>query len=99
MRFLIAIAFIALISVAYMGENEKKEDEKKDKDHHYMLKFRKCMCIKHIPGACLKLKCCEYYKLIPERVVSEICKYGPCKFFKKKDIKEGTTEKEATVSK
>lgn len=93
MRFLIAILLLALVSFAYMGEDKLDEKPKKI----YKLMKRACVCIKKIPGACLKLKCCETYLLIPEKVHIHKCKYGPCKFEKK--IHKKHPEKYPTLAK
>ena len=97
MKFLVALIFIALVATAYMGEPMKKMPKKEPK---YMLKKRMCVCIKKIPGFCLKLRCCEIYLLIPEKVMTEKCKFGPCKFEKKEHKKfEKYPEKKPTFAK
>ncbi len=89
----IFLVLLALAATVMMFENIIHDHERED----YWVKNNKkaCKCIKLIRGACLKLKCCEIYQLVPYRVLVEKCKYGPCKFFGR----EGFGHKIATVSK
>ena len=68
---------------------EGKWPEKFEEHYHakkgkwYLQKYKKCKCIKFAKGACIKLRCCEVYKLMPYKVFVKPCKYGPCKWEKK----------------
>ena len=70
---------LALISGALMWEKGGENWEK--------FKSKKCVCIKHSPGSCVKLRCCEVFKLLPYKVYTKRCRYGKCRFEKGK--KEG----------
>ena len=70
-----------------MGEEKKEE-------HEEFFKTKKCVCIKHVPGHCIKLKCCEVFLILPEKVMTKECKRGKCKFVEKHKKHEKKEKKE-----
>eukprot|EP01022_Parablepharisma_sp_SALTPOND_P032866 TRINITY_DN869_c0_g3_i10.p3 TRINITY_DN869_c0_g3~~TRINITY_DN869_c0_g3_i10.p3 ORF type:complete len:288 (+),score=-8.56 TRINITY_DN869_c0_g3_i10:404-1267(+) len=94
MRFIVLIAFLALIAGVFM--EEKKHVYKKQ--HKHLKKYfhkKMCYCLKHKKGICKVLKCCDIYKYVPYKVFIKVCKFGKCKFVKKHYHKK---EKHAGVS-
>ena len=79
MKFVIAIAFIALIAGVLMEKPPTIPDKIKKYFHKKM-----CYCIKEKEGICWKLKCCEIYKYVPYKVFIKMCKYGECKYVDQK---------------
>ena len=78
MKIIYILLLLSLVAAVFMG-GEKKEEKKE----HFKLQKKKCVCIKHVPGHCIKLRCCEVFLLMPEKVFTKECKYGKCKFVKK----------------
>eukprot|EP00826_Nyctotherus_ovalis_P041507 TRINITY_DN418_c0_g1_i20.p2 TRINITY_DN418_c0_g1~~TRINITY_DN418_c0_g1_i20.p2 ORF type:complete len:109 (+),score=38.09 TRINITY_DN418_c0_g1_i20:77-403(+) len=96
MRFLLFIAFFALISCVFMEGNP--ESSVLSKYFHKKM----CYCTKAQSGLCTSLKCCDVFKYVPYKIVIKMCKYGDCKFVTTYDEEEehigGGSEKESGVS-
>eukprot|EP00826_Nyctotherus_ovalis_P041508 TRINITY_DN418_c0_g1_i5.p2 TRINITY_DN418_c0_g1~~TRINITY_DN418_c0_g1_i5.p2 ORF type:complete len:101 (-),score=39.05 TRINITY_DN418_c0_g1_i5:1-303(-) len=98
MRFLLFIAFFALISSVFMESNPNQPDNSiLDKYFHKKM----CYCTKAQSGLCTSLKCCDVYKYVPYKIVIKMCRYGDCKFVNDYEEEEpigGGDEKEGGVS-
>eukprot|EP01022_Parablepharisma_sp_SALTPOND_P032876 TRINITY_DN869_c0_g4_i1.p4 TRINITY_DN869_c0_g4~~TRINITY_DN869_c0_g4_i1.p4 ORF type:complete len:123 (-),score=10.68 TRINITY_DN869_c0_g4_i1:523-891(-) len=82
MRFVLLIAFLALIAGVFM----EHKHEKHVKHHKHLKKYfhkKMCYCLKEHKGICKVLKCCDVYQQVPYKVLIKVCKYGKCKFMKK----------------
>ena len=79
MRFLIFLIALTLIAGVFMGGYGEMK--------HFRIHKKKCVCIKEIPGYCLKLRCCDVFQHVPYEVYVKFCKYGKCKFHKKHEKK------------
>ena len=80
MKIIYLLLLVSLIAGVFMG-GEKVEKE--EKPEHEFFKTKKCVCIKRAPGHCIKLKCCEVFLILPEKIITKECKRGKCKFVKK----------------
>eukprot|EP00826_Nyctotherus_ovalis_P041503 TRINITY_DN418_c0_g1_i14.p1 TRINITY_DN418_c0_g1~~TRINITY_DN418_c0_g1_i14.p1 ORF type:complete len:102 (-),score=41.20 TRINITY_DN418_c0_g1_i14:255-560(-) len=100
MRFLVLVAFFALISCVLMESNPNTEAESTILSKYFHKKM--CYCTKSQSGLCTRLKCCDVYKYVPYKIVIKMCKYGDCKFVTTTDEDEevigGGSEKESGVS-
>ena len=70
MKIIYILLLLSLVASVFMWKKEKEEKE------HFKLQKKKCVCIKHVPGSCIKLRCCEVFLLMPEKIITKECKRG-----------------------
>ena len=88
MKFLLLVAFLAIVSCVYMARIENPtEDKEKSMLTKYFHK-KMCYCVKTKSGTCEQLKCCEVFKYVPYKIVVKMCKYGACQFITEEDEEE-----------
>ena len=90
MKFLLLVAFAALISFAYMQVNDYVTDLTSgyDSAKTTLTKYfhkKMCYCVKTKDATCERLQCCELYKYVPYKFVVKMCKFGNCKFITEED--------------
>ena len=81
MKIIYVLLLLSLVAGVFMGGEKGGKKEGKE---FFKLQKKKCVCIKHAPGHCIKLRCCEVYLLMPYKVITKECKRGKCRYEKRK---------------